>query len=58
MKNNWTRIYFSKLPDGKYITCILDNGVERNVQPLNKQGSLWFTQDGCYIYYTPTHYKV
>lgn len=56
--NNWISIAESNLGNGRYLTCILENGVERNVQKLSKQGNLWFTADGCYIYYTPTHYKL
>ena len=40
------------------MTRIKDDKGERNVQPLKKQGPLWFFPDmTMYVYYAPTHWK-
>jgi len=40
------------------LTKIDDAKGERNEQPLQRRGRLWWTQDGVmYVYYTPTHWK-
>lgn len=39
-------------------TRILDEHGERNVQPMRRDGRLWWTADGSmYVYYTPTHWR-
>ena len=46
-------------PDGVVVETKIDDaqGV-RNVQPLKRQGRLWFVPDGAmYVYYTPTHWR-
>jgi hypothetical protein len=48
------------MPDGITATTrILDGVEERNVQPLRKQGRLFFTDgpNSMYVYYTPTHWR-
>lgn len=46
-------------PEGKpVLTRIFDADGERNVQPLKRQGRLWYFVDGSmYVYYQPTHWK-
>ena len=49
----------STAPDGFTVETKIDDekGV-RNVQPLKRQGNLWFYPDGSmYVYYTPTHWR-
>ena len=31
---------------------------DRNEQRMTKKGNLWWTSDGMYVYYTPTHWKL
>jgi hypothetical protein len=39
-------------------TKIDDGGGVRNVQPLKRNGRLWFFPDGTmYVYYVPTHWR-
>lgn len=39
------------------LTKIHDEHGERNVQPLKRDGRLWWFTDGSmYVYYTPTHW--
>ncbi len=49
------------MPDGvRAFTRIFDpKDGERNVQPLRKQGRLFFTDgpNSMYVYYTPTHWR-
>jgi hypothetical protein len=46
-------------PEGVVVlTRIHDNHGPRNQQKLRRQGRLWFMDDGVYVYYTPTHWKV
>lgn len=46
-------------PEGVVVeTRLSDASGERNVQPLKRQGRLWFFADGSmYVYYTPTHWR-
>lgn len=46
-------------PNGeKVLTKIDDDNGERNVQPLKRDGNLWWVPDGSmYVYYRPTHWK-
>ncbi len=44
-------------PEGKLVmTRIKDADGERNVQPLRKQGRLFYAGD-VYVYYTPTEWR-
>jgi hypothetical protein len=48
------------MPEGATaLTRIFDEKGERNVQPLTKQGRLFFTGEpnSMYVYYTPTHWR-
>lgn len=38
-------------------TMINDEHSERNHLRLKRINNLWFTIDGMYVYYTPTHWK-
>ncbi len=33
-----------------------EHGV-RHEQPMSLRGNLWFTEDGLYVYYAPTHWR-
>jgi len=50
-----------QLPDEHVVVVTKIHGegeCERNVQPLKRQGRLWFFPDGSmYVYYTPTHWR-
>lgn len=49
-----------ELPDDgiEVMTKIDDANGVRNVQPLKRQGNLWFFPDSSiYVYYTPTHWR-
>lgn len=59
-KANWIPTA-EQLPDDGVVvlTCIQDHDGPRQVQPLKRDGRLWFFPDGSmYVYYTPTHWKV
>lgn len=44
-------------PEGQFLfTKIVDSKGTRNIQELKKQGRLWFSRDGLYVYYEPTHW--
>lgn len=45
-------------PDRRVVmTKIHDGDGERNIQPLKRDGNLWWLSDGSmYVYYTPTHW--
>ena len=40
-----------------YLTCIKKMGEITQVQKMKRVKNLWFTEQGDYVYYTPTHYK-
>lgn len=40
-----------------YKTATIENNNLLNVQYLKKHRNLFFTADGMYVYYTPTHFK-
>ena len=46
-------------PEGQVVeTKIHDAHGERNVQPLKRDGRLWWFEDGSmYVYYAPTHWR-
>jgi len=53
---NWIDIHFMP-SDGKFRkTKISDDKGERNFALLERRNNLFFTKDGMYIYYTPTHF--
>jgi hypothetical protein len=46
-------------PEGVMVETKIDDqyGI-RNVQPMIRQGRLWFTEPGgMYVYYMPTHWR-
>lgn len=52
---NWLPI--ETMPDGlTAVTKIHDADGERNVQPLRKEGRLFFAGE-MYVYYSPTHWR-
>lgn len=54
----WTKINKELIVEGKYyLTCIHKFGEITNVQKMKMVGNLWFTEDGMYVYYTPSHFK-
>lgn len=55
--SEWKSI--STAPENKIVmTKIDDSKGARNEQPLKRRGRLWWTSDdGMYVYYTPTHWK-
>jgi hypothetical protein len=57
--SKWKPIYESLPPQGVVVlTKVDDHEGVRNMQPLKRQGRLWFLQDGSmYVYYTPTHWQ-
>jgi len=54
----WTELTKEIPKTGEIVnTKIKDDKGERNIQPLKRQGNLWFLPDGSmYVYYTPTHW--
>jgi hypothetical protein len=57
--NIWLKVSYIPPVNGEVVMTKIDdeNGV-RNLQPLKKDGNLWWTPDGSmYVYYTPTHWK-
>jgi hypothetical protein len=55
---DWVKTNLRKPPEGVEVLTKIDDGKEvRNEQSLKRQGLLWFTRDGIYVYYTPTHWK-
>lgn len=55
----WISLANSLPPEGELVDTKIDDakGV-RNEQTLIRRGSLWFTSDeGMYVYYTPTHWR-
>lgn len=54
----WTELTKEIPKNGEIVnTKIKDDKGERNIQPLKRQGNLWFLPDGSmYVYYTPTHW--
>jgi hypothetical protein len=55
--NEWLPI--SCAPEGVVVETKIDDelGV-RNVQPLFRNGNLWWGDDGrAYVYYAPTHWR-
>ena len=53
----WKQISQTAPPENVFLhTKIDDKDGERNIQPMKKQGNLWFVMDGTYVYYRPTHW--
>ena len=53
----WLSVSSNPPPNGEKVETKIDDGVTvRNIQPLRREGRLWFT-DGMYVYYTPTHWR-
>lgn len=56
--NMWKKINNTVIVEGKYyLTCIQQFGEITNVQKMKRVGNLWWTDDGMYVYYTPSHIK-
>lgn len=54
----WIRTDKQLPPLGKFVTTkIEDKRGARNFQKLKLMNKLWFTPDGMYVYYTPTHWS-
>lgn len=53
----WNKIQSTPPPEGTLVnTKISDKDGERNFQKMKFKNKLWFTDDGIYVYYTPTHW--
>lgn len=53
----WKSTRTAPPPKGVYVhTKISDKNGERNFQKMKRENNLWFTGDGMYAYYTPTHW--
>ena len=58
-KNPWILCKAAMPPDGVTVLTKIDDADGcRNIQPLWKQGRLWFAQSDLYVYYEPTHWKL
>ncbi len=59
--NDWNKLSVSQPPLGVLVlTKIHDDRSERNIQRMQRggeNGRLWFTEDGLYVYYSPTHWR-
>lgn len=65
--SEWIGVTDKLPPEGvEVLTKIDDRAGIRNVSPLTRRGSLWFTPENCtcgkastsmYVYYTPTHWQ-
>jgi hypothetical protein len=54
--DSWRTI--ASAPEGVRVkTRIADAKGIRNEQYLTRRGRLWFTDDGTYVYYEPTHWR-
>ena len=54
----WNKLNKEFIIEGKfYLTCIQKYGEISNVQKMRFTNNLWFTEDGMYVYYQPTHFK-
>lgn len=57
--NPWTRITDALPPEGQRVeTMIADEDGVRNEAYLKRQGGMWFLDDGMYVYYRPTHWRM
>lgn len=55
--NSWTSLQFTKPQEGVFVhTKIMDNQGERNHAELKWERNLWWSRDGMYVYYQPTHW--
>lgn len=52
---NWQPIMLAPAEE-EVLTKIHDDDGERNVAKLTRRGNLWFTREGTYVYYQPTHF--
>ena len=56
-KRSWTQIRFLPPPTGVFVhTKVMDEHGERNFQEMKFERNLWWTRDGMYVYYQPTHW--
>lgn len=57
--SEWVRCAEALPPIGQVVMTKIDDDLGlRNVQPLKRQGNLWFFADGSmYVYYSPTHWS-
>lgn len=54
----WNKINKELIVEGKfYLTCVKKFDEISNVQKMYLVNNLWFTEDGTYVYYQPTHFK-
>lgn len=53
----FTSTQFSLPPEGVFVhTKISDSKGDRSEQQMKRKGNLWFSKDGMYAYYAPTHW--
>jgi hypothetical protein len=58
MWNAWNETKKHLPPRNIEVETKIDDGKEvRNVQRLTFKDNLWWTKDGTYVYYVPTHWK-
>lgn len=59
LNNHWNKIVLNNsFPVNTYVlTCLMQYGECTNVQEMKFANGLWWTKDGMYTYYSPTHYK-
>lgn len=57
--DKWTEIKRLNPPYGEFVKTkiIKSNGESTNEQIMKFERNLWWTEDGNYVYYTPTHWK-
>ena len=59
----WHKIDDNVVEGVFYLTCIKKMGeitqvlLKQRVQKMKRAKNLWFTEQGDYVYYTPSHYK-
>lgn len=53
----WYKIDDNVVEGVFYLTCIKKMGEITQIQKMKRAKNLWFTEQGDYVYYTPTHYK-
>jgi len=57
--NPWKKIEYSNPPQNTLLeTKIEDEKGVRNEQNLTLKSNLWFGEDGMYVHYSPTHWRL
>jgi hypothetical protein len=59
MNTPWVRCDIELPPKDLVVETKIDGGryAVRNVQPLKLKDNKWWSEDGTYVYYTPTHWR-